>query len=102
MKVTTSGGMKSRPRVLATGCGIVALACGLSVLSWAGDAGGARAKTSSGAGLYTMHCSRCHPERYPTERTDAKWKTVMLHMRTRAKLPAKDARAVLEYLQESN
>lgn len=23
----------------------------------------------TGAELYSMHCNRCHPERYPTERT---------------------------------
>lgn len=59
-------------------------------------------KKLSGAELYRINCNRCHPERYPTERTDAQWKTIMLHMRTRAQLPAKDARAILRYLQENN
>src|SRR6266852_4585043 len=34
----------------------------------------------TGAELYSMHCNRCHPERYPTERTAAQWKTIMRHM----------------------
>lgn len=56
----------------------------------------------TGAELYAIHCNRCHPERYPTERTDAQWKTIMMHMQVRAQLPGKDAKAILKYLQENN
>jgi hypothetical protein len=44
-------------------------------------------KQLTGAELYSMHCNRCHPERYPTERTAAQWKTIMLHMQVRANIP---------------
>lgn len=54
----------------------------------------------SGAELYSVHCNRCHPERYATEWTAGQWKTLMLHMRVRANLPAAQAKAVLKYLQE--
>ena len=60
------------------------------------------AKTRDGAELYQIHCARCHTERYPKERTDAQWKTIMLHMRTRAQIPARDAKAILTYLQDNN
>jgi len=63
-------------------------------------AGGQRQIT--GAELYSMHCNRCHPERYPTERTAANWKTIMLHMQVRANLPAAQARLILKYLQENS
>ena len=56
----------------------------------------------TGAELYSMHCNRCHPERYPTERTAAQWKTILLHMRIRANLPAEQARTILKYLQENS
>lgn len=56
----------------------------------------------SGAELYSMHCNRCHPERYPTERTAAQWKTIVLHMRVRANLPAEHARTILKYLQDNS
>lgn len=59
-------------------------------------------KQADGAELYRINCARCHSERYPTERTDAQWKTIMLQMRTRAQIPAKDAKAILKYLQENN
>jgi hypothetical protein len=59
-------------------------------------------RTLSGAELYALHCNRCHPERYAPERTAEQWKTILLHMRTRANLPADQARAILQYLQEDS
>ena len=56
----------------------------------------------TGAELYSMHCNRCHPERYPTERTAAQWKTIVLHMQIRANLPGDQARMILKYLQENS
>ncbi len=56
----------------------------------------------TGAELYAINCNRCHPERYATEWTAAQWKTLMLHMRVRANLPADQAKAVLKYLQEDS
>jgi hypothetical protein len=62
----------------------------------------AQKKKLSGEELYAMHCNRCHPERYATERTEAQWKTIMLHMRVRANLPADQAKTILKYLQEDS
>lgn len=56
----------------------------------------------TGAELYSMHCNRCHPERYPTERTAAQWKTIMLHMQVRANIPGNQARLILQYLQDNS
>jgi cytoskeletal protein RodZ len=60
------------------------------------------AKQLTGAELYSMHCARCHPERYPNERTAAQWKTVAMHMRVRANLPAEQFRKLLKYLQDNS
>jgi len=56
----------------------------------------------TGPELYSMHCMRCHPERYPNERTSAQWKTILTHMRVRANLPAEQARKLLKYLQDNS
>jgi cytochrome c5 len=56
----------------------------------------------TGAELYSMHCNRCHPERYPTERTAAQWKTIMLHMQVRANIPGGQAKLILKYLQDNS
>jgi mono/diheme cytochrome c family protein len=57
-------------------------------------------ETLTGAVLYTINCSRCHSERYPTEFTVANWRNIMIHMRVRANLPAAQAREILKYLEE--
>jgi cytochrome c5 len=59
-------------------------------------------KKLTGAELYQFNCNRCHAERYPTEFTPAQWKTVMIHMRVRANIPAAQAREILKYLQEDS
>jgi mono/diheme cytochrome c family protein len=59
-------------------------------------------KKLTGAELYAINCARCHPERYATEFTSAQWKTLMLHMRVRANLPAAQAKEILKYLQEDS
>ncbi len=59
-----------------------------------------KTKKLTGGELYSINCNRCHPERYPTEWNPAQWKTLMLHMRVRANLPAKQAKEILKYLQE--
>lgn len=56
----------------------------------------------TGAELYSIHCNRCHQERYPTERTGAQWKTIMLHMQVRANIPVRHAKLILQYLQENS
>ena len=59
-------------------------------------------KQLTGAELYSMHCNRCHPERYPTERTAAQWKTIMLHMQVRANIPVSQSKLILQYLQDNS
>ncbi len=59
-------------------------------------------KKLTGAELYAINCNRCHPERYPTEFTSAQWKTIVIHMRVRANLPAAQAKLILKYLQEDS
>src|ERR1035438_7560378 len=62
----------------------------------------AAATKLTGAELYSMHCNRCHPERYPTERTAAQWKTIMLHMQVRANIPVEQSKLILQYLQDNS
>jgi hypothetical protein len=59
-------------------------------------------KQITGAELYSINCNRCHQERYPTERTGAQWKTIMLHMQVRANIPVSQAKLILQYLQENS
>jgi hypothetical protein len=54
----------------------------------------------TGQQLYAINCNRCHAERYPTEWTAAHWRTVLMHMRVRANLPAEQAKEILKYLEQ--
>jgi hypothetical protein len=59
-------------------------------------------KQLSGSELYSIHCGRCHAERYATEFTASQWQTIGTEMRVRANLPAAQARAIIKYLKEDS
>ena len=84
------------------GVAIAAVAViGAAVSIGLADAGDKSAsKKLTGQELYAINCSRCHTERYATERTPGQWKTIVLHMRTRAQIPADQAKLILKYLQD--
>jgi mono/diheme cytochrome c family protein len=90
----------------ALGLAMVVL-CGLAPTLWSAEPktdtvapAKAPAKKLTGAELYAINCNRCHAERYPTEFTSSQWTTIMLEMRVRANLPAKQSQKILKYLQE--
>jgi cytochrome c5 len=58
-----------------------------------------KAEPLSGAELWTISCSRCHMVRSPGEFTAAQWKTILMHMRVRANLPAAQAREIQKFLE---
>jgi mono/diheme cytochrome c family protein len=80
--------------------GVAAISVVVVSLAFADTGKKPAAKKLTGQELYAINCSRCHSERYATERTPAQWKTLMLHMRTRAQIPAAQAKEILKYLQE--
>ena len=61
-----------------------------------------KGKELTGAEVYSANCGKCHSERYPSERTDDEWKVIVNHMRVIAGMTAKEAKLVLQYLQENN
>jgi hypothetical protein len=83
--------------------GGIGVACVFAlVLGAATAASGKEVPARSGADLYTIHCARCHSERYPTERTDGQWQTIVMQMRVHASLPGQDAKKIVDYLKSSN
>lgn len=57
---------------------------------------------AEGAQVYLNSCSRCHNARASSERTDAEWLAIVLHMRARANFTKSQAGAVLAFLQATN
>ncbi|HSM06500.1 MAG TPA: hypothetical protein VK858_17895 [Longimicrobiales bacterium] len=60
------------------------------------------ALVGEGGQVFVSHCTRCHNARAGSERSDAHWVPITLHMRARANLTARQARAVLAFLQATN
>jgi mono/diheme cytochrome c family protein len=96
-RINLSSSRLARPLILVFAA--LAIAGLTSACTTAAHSKSAKHQQPDGAQLYAVNCGRCHPERYPTEWTSSQWKTVMLHMRVRANLPAVQAQAILKYLQ---
>jgi len=90
----------NRFQLFSTLAGVAAISVVVVSLAFADTGEKPAAKKLTGQELYAINCGRCHSERYATERTPAQWKTLMLHMRTRAQIPAAQAKEILKYLQE--
>jgi mono/diheme cytochrome c family protein len=54
-----------------------------------------------GARLWPVYCAQCHNARPGSEFAPYQWDTILMHMRTQANLPARDARAIVEYLKKA-
>jgi mono/diheme cytochrome c family protein len=52
-----------------------------------------------GAELWPKVCANCHNPRPGSERSPAEWDTIIMHMRSIANLPEKDARAIQVFLK---
>jgi cytochrome c553 len=56
----------------------------------------------SGAQLWAENCSRCHNAPAPNTFNDEQWKTVGMHMQSRALLTNNERNKVVEFLQSFN
>lgn len=56
----------------------------------------------TGAQLWAENCQRCHNTPSPTTFSDEQWKTVGMHMQTRALLTNKERDKVVQFLQDFN
>jgi mono/diheme cytochrome c family protein len=54
-----------------------------------------------GAKLWPVYCAQCHNARPGSQFSPAQWNTITMHMRTQSIMPAKDMRAIKEFLQEA-
>jgi hypothetical protein len=52
-----------------------------------------------GARLWPVYCAQCHNARPGSQFAPYQWDVILMHMRTQANLPSRNARAILEYLK---
>ncbi|HKV39126.1 MAG TPA: cytochrome c [Blastocatellia bacterium] len=54
-----------------------------------------------GAKLWPVYCAQCHNARPGSQFSPEQWQTITMHMRTQSIMPAKNIRAIREFLQEA-
>ena len=55
-----------------------------------------------GAKMWSAYCGKCHNPRPGGEFNRLEWDILMLHMRVRANLPARDSEALRVYLRQAH
>ena len=55
----------------------------------------------TGAKLWPVYCAQCHNARPGSQFSPAQWDEIMMHMRTQSIIPAKDIRAITEFLKQT-
>ena len=52
-----------------------------------------------GAHLWSIYCNQCHNARPGSQFSPAQWDAITMHMRTLSNMPAKNMRAIKEFLK---
>lgn len=52
-----------------------------------------------GAQLWPIYCAQCHNARPGSQFSPTQWDAITMHMRTQSSMPAKDMRAIKEFLK---
>jgi mono/diheme cytochrome c family protein len=55
----------------------------------------------TGAKLWPVYCAQCHNARPGSQFSPAQWDAITMHMRTQSIMPAKDIRAITEFLKKA-
>jgi hypothetical protein len=55
----------------------------------------------TGAKLWPVYCAQCHNARPGSQFSPAQWDAITMHMRTQSIMPAKDIRAITEFLKRT-
>ena len=103
-KVLLRGSIKSAHLIAAAIIGAAVVAFALRGIAQTAAPGAetttqGKAQPLSGAELWTVNCNRCHAIRGPGEFTAAQWRTILMHMRVRANIPAAQAREIQKFLE---
>ena len=52
-----------------------------------------------GHDLFQVYCAQCHNARPGSQFSPPQWDAIAMHMRTQSNMPAKDMRAIKEFLE---
>ncbi len=54
-----------------------------------------------GAKLWPVYCAQCHNARPGSQFSPSQWDAITMHMRTQSIMPAKDMKAIKEFLKNA-
>lgn len=74
---------------------------GPSIFASEQQAGPQRELFVEGARLWPVYCAQCHNARPGSQFSPAQWDAITMHMRTQSIMPAKDMRAIKEFLKQA-
>jgi len=78
---------------------IALLMLGLAPNSHAEVTAEQRKLAMEGAQLWPIYCAQCHNARPGSEFSPDQWNAITMHMRTQSNMPAKNIRAITEFLK---
>lgn len=82
---------------------LIIICCAMTAIIFAnGCVESKKVAAKSGAQLWSENCQRCHNTPSPTTFSDEQWKTVGMHMQTRALLTNNERDKIVEFLQSFN
>lgn len=82
---------------------VVMICCGITAVIFTnGCAESKKVAAKSGAQLWAENCQRCHNTPSPNAFSDEQWKTLGMHMQTRAQLTQNERNKIVEFLQSMN
>lgn len=87
--------------IALVGIAALCLAGGQSVLAATTESPEQRQLFVLGAKLWPVYCAQCHNARPGSQFSPSQWDAITMHMRTQSIMPAKNLRAIKEFLKEA-
>jgi hypothetical protein len=91
--------MHIRSVIIAACAGLIAVNSLISTATAEEQAPEHRQQLIEGAHLWSIYCNQCHNARPGSQFSTAQWDAITMHMKTLSNMPAKDMRAIKEFLK---
>jgi cytochrome c5 len=91
--------MHIRPAIIAAFAALIAVSSSVPRAMAQEQTPEQRRQLIEGAHLWSIYCNQCHNARPGSQFSPAQWDAITMHMKTLSNMPAKDMRAIKEFLK---
>jgi hypothetical protein len=91
--------MHIRPAIIAAFAALIAVSSSVPRATAQEQTPEQRRQLIEGAHLWSIYCNQCHNARPGSQFSPAQWDAITMHMKTLSNMPAKDMRAIKEFLK---